>query len=196
VGRRNFRRGQRIAAWAGPLPLRWADRSIAVHAQGKISARCFFRGNFSATPCHLMFRGKSSAAAPLKKSKRPPHAIHSCRMRCLGFAPGSSQRRPMPFMHLRRNGFSPKTPVSGHDLPPVDARLADAWKMLNALITNNYSQWRNDKGSVQRHRFVLVVKRGALVRQLGPSSPTKSPRPCLVFGRNVHTTRCAHKLAC
>jgi hypothetical protein len=56
VGRRNSRRGQPIAAWAGPLPLRWADRSTPMHAQGKISAACFFRGNFLATRWHLMLR--------------------------------------------------------------------------------------------------------------------------------------------
>ena len=56
VGRRNYRRGQQIATWADPLPLRWADRSTPVHAQGKISAPCFFCENFSATPCQLMFR--------------------------------------------------------------------------------------------------------------------------------------------
>lgn len=34
-------------AWAGSLPLRRADRSADVHAQGKISAACFFCGKFS-----------------------------------------------------------------------------------------------------------------------------------------------------
>jgi hypothetical protein len=52
----NFHRGQQIAAWAGPLPLRSADRSTGVHAQGKISAACFFCGNVSATPWQLMLR--------------------------------------------------------------------------------------------------------------------------------------------
>jgi hypothetical protein len=45
------------------LPPQWADRSIAVHAQGKISA-VFFYGNFSATPHHLMFRKRSAADVP------------------------------------------------------------------------------------------------------------------------------------
>jgi hypothetical protein len=56
VGRRISRRGQRIARWATPLPLRSANRSMPVHAQGKISAGCFFCGNFLAAPCHLMLR--------------------------------------------------------------------------------------------------------------------------------------------
>jgi hypothetical protein len=110
VGRRNSRCGQRIAAWAGPLPLQSADRSTCVHAQGKISAWCFFCGNFLATPWQLMLR-RVICRRRFAAKKPDAAACRSCVPHaCLGFERGSPQRCPIKFMRRRRNDFSPKTP--------------------------------------------------------------------------------------
>jgi hypothetical protein len=53
------------------LPLRSADRSTTVHAQRKISAECFFCGNFVATPCHLMFGRRADVRGRRSRNQRP-----------------------------------------------------------------------------------------------------------------------------
>jgi hypothetical protein len=72
-----------------PLPLRRADRSTGVHAQGKISAPCFFRGNFSATPCHLMFRTRLCSG----KRDAEPSAEAIRRRNCAAEKPHPAARK-------------------------------------------------------------------------------------------------------
>jgi hypothetical protein len=55
--------------------------SLHVHAQGMISAACFFRGNFFATPCQLMLlNGSAAANASREKRARAPRQIRAKRI--------------------------------------------------------------------------------------------------------------------